>query len=65
MSIQGLKPRHPGLLPDDENWKCVITKCCAEFLSIGNHSPKHMRTEGGLSDLRHSRSQWKLEPNDE
>jgi hypothetical protein len=34
-----------------------------EFLNIGNHSPKRKRTEGGLSDWRHSPSQWKPEQN--
>jgi hypothetical protein len=63
MSHKGLKSRRPGLLPDEENRKCSIVRCCAEFLSIGNHSPKRMRTKGGLSDLRHSQSQWKLEQN--
>ena len=63
MSHKGLKSRHPGLLPGEENRKCNIVRCCAEFLSIGNHSPKRKRTEGGLSDWRHSQSQWKLEQN--
>jgi hypothetical protein len=63
MSHKGLKSRHPGLLPDEEKRKCGAAKYCAEFLSIGNHSLKHMRTRSGLSDLRHSQSQWKLEQN--
>ena len=61
MSIQGLKSLRPDLFPDEENGKCGAVKYCAEFLSIGNHSPKRKRTEGGLSDWRHSQSQWKLE----
>jgi len=63
MSHKGLKSRRPGLLSDEENGKCGIAKYGAEFLSIGNHSPKRKRTKGGLSDLRHSQSQWKLEQN--
>jgi hypothetical protein len=63
MSHKGLKSRRPGLLLDEEKRKCSIVRCCAEFLSIGNHSPKRKRTKGGLSDLRHSQSQWKLEQN--
>ena len=63
MSHKGLKSRRPGLLLDEENGKCGIVRCCAAFLSIGNHSPKRKRTKGGLSDLRHSQSQWKLEQN--
>jgi hypothetical protein len=63
MSTQGLKSRRPGLLLDEENGKCGTVKYCAAFPSIGNHSPKRKRTKGGLSDLRHSRSQWKLEQN--
>ena len=63
MSNTGLKSLRPGLLPDEENGKCGIVKYGAEFPSIGNHSPKRMRTKGGLSDLRHSQSQWKLEQN--
>jgi len=63
MSHCGLKSRHPDLLLDEENGKCSILKCCAEFLSIGNHSPKRKRTRSGLSDWRHSQSQWKLEQN--
>ena len=27
-----VKIPHPGLLPDDENWKCGTAKYCAEFL---------------------------------
>ncbi|HUV83311.1 MAG TPA: hypothetical protein VMW53_09600, partial [archaeon] len=63
MSNKGLKSRRPGLLLDEENGKCGIAKYGAEFPSIGNHSPKRKRTKGGLSDLRHSQSQWKLEQN--
>ena len=63
MSHKGLKSRRPGLLLDEENGKCGIAKYGAEFPSIGNHSPKRKRTKGGLSDLRHSQSQWKLEQN--
>ncbi|MCD4842778.1 MAG: hypothetical protein K8R08_12400 [Methanosarcinales archaeon] len=63
MSRCGLKSPHRGLLPDEENGKCGIVRYCAEFLSIGSHSPKRKRTQGGLSDLRHSQSQWKLEQN--
>jgi len=59
----GLKSPHLGLLPDEENGKCGIVRCCAEFPSIGNHSPKPKRTQGGLSDWRHSQSQWKPEQN--
>ena len=62
MSTQGLKSR---LLPDEENRKCSIVRCCAEFPSIGNHSQKRLRTSGGLGDWRHSQSQWKLEQNSE
>jgi hypothetical protein len=63
MSNKGLKSRHSGLLPDEENGKGGTVRCCAEFPSIGNHSPKRKRTKGGLSDWRHSQSQWKLEQN--
>ena len=63
MSNKGLKSPRPGLLLDEENRECSIAKYCAEFLSIGNHSPKRKRTRGGLSDWRHSQSQWKLEQN--
>jgi len=63
MSNKGLKSSRPGLLLDEENRKCSIVRCCAEFLSIGNHSPKRMRTRSGLSGWRHSQSQWKLEQN--
>ena len=63
MSTQGLKSRRLGLLLDEENGKCGIAKYDAEFPSIGNHSPKRKRTKGGLSDWRHSQSQWKLEQN--
>jgi hypothetical protein len=54
MSTQGFKSLRPDLFPDEENRKCGIVRYCAEFLSIGNHSPKRMRTSGGLSDWRHS-----------
>ena len=50
MSIPGLKSPHLGLLPDEENKKCGIVKYCAEFPIIDSHSPKCMRTQGGLSD---------------
>ncbi|HUV82914.1 MAG TPA: hypothetical protein VMW53_07570 [archaeon] len=30
-----LKSRRPGLLPNEENRKCGIVRCCAEFLTIG------------------------------
>jgi hypothetical protein len=63
MSNKGLKSPHLGLLPDEENGKCGIAKYGAEFPSIGNHSLKRKRTEGGLSDWRHSRHKWKLEQN--
>ena len=63
MSHCGLKSPHLGLLPDEENGKCGIVRCCAAFPSIGSHSPERKRTRGGLSDLRHSQSQWKLEQN--
>ena len=63
MSTQGLKSRRRGLLLDEENGKCGIAKYGAEFPSIGNHSLERMRTIGGLSDLRHSQSQCKLEQN--
>jgi hypothetical protein len=63
MSHCGLKSLRPGLLPDEEKRKCGAAKYCAEFPSIGNHSLKRKRTKGGLSDLRHSQSQWKLEQN--
>jgi hypothetical protein len=45
MSHKGLKSRRPGLLPDEENGKCGIAKYGAEFPSIGNYSPKRMRTK--------------------
>lgn len=61
MSAQGLKSPHPSLLLDEENGKFGIVRYCAEFHSIGNHSPKRKRTEGGISDWRHSLSQLKLE----
>ncbi len=63
MSHYGLKSPRPGLLPDEENRKCGIVRCCAAFPSIGSHSPERKRTRGGLSDWRHSKSQWKLEQN--
>ena len=63
MSTQGLKSRRTDLLLDEENGKCNIVRCCAEFLSIGNHSSERERTRGGLGDWRHSQSQWKLEQN--
>jgi len=63
MSHSGLKSPYLGLLPDEENRKCGIVRCCAAFLSIDNHSPKRKRTQGGLSDWRHSRHKWKLEQN--
>ena len=65
MSHCGLKSPRLGLLLDEENRKCGAAKYCAEFLSIGNHSPKHKRTRGGVSMRRHSKSQWKLEQNNE
>jgi hypothetical protein len=52
MSHCGLKSPRLGLLPDEENRKCGIVKYCAEFLSIGNHNPKHNQTRGGLSMKR-------------
>jgi hypothetical protein len=61
MSITGLKSPYLGLLPDEENGKCGIVKYGAEFPSIGNHSLKRKRTQGGLSDWRHSRHKWKPE----
>jgi hypothetical protein len=63
MSIQGLKSLRTDLFPDEENGKCCIVMCCAEFPSIGSHSPKRKRTQGGLSMMRHSRHKWKLEQN--
>jgi len=63
MSRHGLKSPHLGLLPDEENGKCGIVRCYAAFLSIGNHSLNRKRTQGGLSDWRHSRHKWKLEQN--
>ena len=63
MSHKGLKSRRPRLLLDEEKGKCGAVKYCAAFPSIGNHSPKRKRTKGGLSDWRHSQSQWKLEQN--
>jgi len=61
--MPGLKSPHQGLLPDEENRKCSIVKYCAQLLKIGNHSLKRKRTQGGLSDWRHSRCKWKLEQN--
>ena len=63
MSHCGLKSPHLDLLPDEENGKCGIVRCCAAFPSIGSHSPERKRTRGGLSDWRHSQSQWKPEQN--
>ena len=63
MSHCGLKSPRPGLLPGEENGKCGIVRCCAEFPIIGSHSPKRKRTRGGLNDWRHSQSQWKPEQN--
>ena len=63
MSHHGFKSPRLGLLLDEENRKCGAAKYCAEFLSIGNHSPERKRTRGGLSDWRHSQSQWKPEQN--
>jgi len=63
MSHCGLKSRRPGLLPDKENGNSGIGRCCAEFPSIGSHSPKRKRTRGGLGDWRQSQSQWKPEQN--
>ena len=60
MSIQGLKSLRMVLLPCEEKRKCDIVRCRAEFLSIGNHSPKRKRTKGGLSMKRHSMKKWKL-----
>ena len=61
MSHYGFKSPHLGLLPDEENGKCDIVRCCAEFPSIGSHSPKRKRTQGGLNMKRHSVNKWKLE----
>ena len=61
MSIQGLKSLRTVLLSCEEKRKCGIVRCCAEFLSIGNHSPKRKRTKGGLSMMRHSVTKWKQE----
>ena len=36
----GLKSHLEGLLPHEENGKCDAAKHCAEFPSIGNHSPE-------------------------
>jgi hypothetical protein len=61
MSNKGLKSLRTVLLPCEEKRKCGIVRYCAEFLSIGNHSPKRKRTKGGLSMKRHSVNKWKLE----
>jgi|GEM_PF-6327705 len=63
MSNKGVKSRRPDLFPDEENGKCSIVKCCAEFPGIDNHSPKRKLRKGGFSDWRHSLTQWKLEQN--
>jgi len=63
MSHCGLKSPRPGLLQGEENGKCGIVRCCAEFPIIGSHSPKRKRTRSGLNDWRHSQSQWKPEQN--
>jgi|GEM_PF-4185604 len=63
MSNIRLKSRRPGLLQDEENGKCGIVRCCAEFPTIDNHSPKRKLTKGGLSDWRHFSTQWKPEQN--
>ncbi len=63
MSHHGFKSPRLGLLLDEENRKCGAAKYCAEFLSIGNHSLKRKRTQGGLSNWRHSSHKWKLEQN--
>ena len=63
MSAQGLKSRRSGLLLNEEKRKCDIARYRAEFPSIGSHSPERKRTRGGLSDWRHSQSQWKPEQN--
>jgi len=47
MYTAGFKSLRPGLLPDEEKRKCSTAKCRAEFLSIGDHSPKRKRTQGG------------------
>jgi hypothetical protein len=38
----GFKSPHRGQLLDEENRKCGIVRCCAEFLSIGNLIEKYM-----------------------
>ena len=63
MSTQGSKSPHTVLLPCEEKRKCGIVRYCAAFLSIGSHSLKRKRTQGGLSDWRYSQSQWKPEQN--
>ncbi len=50
MSHCGLKSLRTVLLPSEENKKCSIVRCCAEFPSIGSHSPERKRTRGGLGD---------------
>jgi len=40
MSNKGFKSHRPGLLLNENNGKCGIVRCCAEFPSIDNHSPK-------------------------
>ncbi len=52
MSHCGLKSYRPGLLPGEENRKCGIVRCCAEFPSIGSHSPECEVTRGGLGGIR-------------
>ncbi len=54
MSHCGLKSLRTVLLPSEEKRKCGIVRCCAEFPSIGSHSPKRKRTQGGLGDWRQS-----------
>ncbi|MBU4373344.1 MAG: hypothetical protein KJ714_02660 [Euryarchaeota archaeon] len=39
--VRGFKSHRVGLLPCEENGKCDTAKYCAEFLSIGSHSPEH------------------------
>jgi hypothetical protein len=63
MSHCGFKSPRPGLLPDKENRKCGIVRYYIELFSIGNHSPKRKRTQGSLSNWRHSSHKWKLEQN--
>jgi hypothetical protein len=54
----GSKSLRMGLLPDEENGKCGIAMCHAEYPNI--RSPKRKRTRGGLSMMRHSVTKWKL-----